>query len=206
MFLCPNHSLIFFFFRIFNRWTSRHCLHVSASPPAPVTTDTPATLAQSTSDSYLESRPPPTPSSSFTTAYAMLLYNVCYLAYTQGIEIPLSQAGDVLSNLWSVCCSAELGRSVDSLFSVSTGSFIVIDAVVLIKHTHYFRRPRRRTSHSILHNYSRLQLPPPRRDRARRAHAPWGKSKLGARYPKRTSGTCWTMTKQVLPNSHNPTI
>ena len=45
----------------------------------------------------------------------MLLYNVCYLAYTQAIEIPLSQAGDVLSNLWSVCCSAELGRSVDSL-------------------------------------------------------------------------------------------
>jgi hypothetical protein len=45
----------------------------------------------------------------------MLLYNVCYLAYTQAIEIPLSQAGDVLSNLWSVCCSAELGRSVDLL-------------------------------------------------------------------------------------------
>jgi len=40
----------------------------------------------------------------------MLLYNACYLAYTQAIEIPLSQAGDVLSNLWSVCCSAELGR------------------------------------------------------------------------------------------------
>jgi hypothetical protein len=72
-------------------------------PPAPV--------AQLTSDSYIETNPLPNPSSSFTTAYAMLLYNVCYLAYTQAVEIPLSQAGDVLSNLWSVCCSAELGRS-----------------------------------------------------------------------------------------------
>jgi hypothetical protein len=178
---------------------------VSASPPAPVT-DAPAALAQSTSDSYLETRPPPTPSSSFTTAYAMLLYNGCYLAYTQGIEVPLSQAGDVLSNLWSVCCSAELGRSVNSPFSVSSDSFVAIDAVVLIKHTHYFRRPRRRASHSTLHNYSKLLLPPPRRDRARRAHAPQGKLKLGARYPKRTSGTCWTTTKLVLPNSPNTSI
>ncbi|KAH9955827.1 UV radiation resistance protein/autophagy-related protein 14 [Russula dissimulans] len=91
------------------KWTSKHCLHVSASSPLPVA-DAPAELAQSTSDSYIETRPPPNPSSSFTTAYAMLLYNVCYLAYTQAVEIPLSQAGDVLSNLWSVCCSAELGR------------------------------------------------------------------------------------------------
>ncbi|KAI9462749.1 UV radiation resistance protein/autophagy-related protein 14 [Russula earlei] len=91
------------------KWTSKHCLHVSASSPSPVA-DNPTVLAQSTSDSYIETCPPPNPSSSFTTAYAMLLYNVCYLAYTQAVEIPLSQAGDVLSNLWSVCCSAELGR------------------------------------------------------------------------------------------------
>ena len=48
---------------------------------------------------------------SFTTAFAMLLYNVCYLAYTQSVDIPLSQAGDALSNLWAVCCSNDLGRS-----------------------------------------------------------------------------------------------
>jgi hypothetical protein len=42
----------------------------------------------------------------------MLLYNVCYLAYTQSVDIPLSQAGDILSNLWAVCCSNDLGRSV----------------------------------------------------------------------------------------------
>ncbi|KAF9787866.1 UV radiation resistance protein/autophagy-related protein 14 [Thelephora terrestris] len=47
---------------------------------------------------------------SFTTAFAMLLYNVCYLAYTQSVDIPLSQAGDALSNLWAVCCSSDLGR------------------------------------------------------------------------------------------------
>ncbi|KAI0275655.1 UV radiation resistance protein/autophagy-related protein 14 [Russula aff. rugulosa BPL654] len=92
------------------KWTSKHCLHVSASSPAPATDMPPAPAAQLTSDSYIETHPLPNPSSSFTTAYAMLLYNVCYLAYTQAVEIPLSQAGDVLSNLWSVCCSTELGR------------------------------------------------------------------------------------------------
>ncbi|KIK61701.1 hypothetical protein GYMLUDRAFT_42730 [Collybiopsis luxurians FD-317 M1] len=52
-------------------------------------------------------------SSSFTTALAMLLYNVAYLAYTQRVNIPLHQvaAGDVLGNLWAVCFgSAPLGR------------------------------------------------------------------------------------------------
>jgi hypothetical protein len=42
----------------------------------------------------------------------MLLYDISYLAYTQNVEVPLSQAGDVLSNLWMVCCSSELGRYV----------------------------------------------------------------------------------------------
>ncbi|KAF8260145.1 UV radiation resistance protein/autophagy-related protein 14 [Lactarius quietus] len=93
------------------KYTSKHCLHVSASSPVPVA-DVPAApvASPSPSDSYIETRPPPNPSSSFPTAYAMLLYNVCYLAHTQAVEIPLSQAGDVLSNLWAVCCSAELGR------------------------------------------------------------------------------------------------
>ncbi|KAH9046420.1 UV radiation resistance protein and autophagy-related subunit 14-domain-containing protein [Lactarius deliciosus] len=80
------------------KYTSKHCLHVSASSPTPVA-DVPAALIPSPSDSYIETRSPPNPSSSFTTAYAMLLYNVCYLAHTQ--------PGDVLSNLWAVCCSAE---------------------------------------------------------------------------------------------------
>lgn len=48
--------------------------------------------------------------SSFTTALAMLLYDVCYVAYTQGIDVSLAQAGEVLGNLWAVCCSPELGR------------------------------------------------------------------------------------------------
>lgn len=33
----------------------------------------------------------------------MLAYNVCYLAYTQAVSIPLSQAGNILANLWIVC-------------------------------------------------------------------------------------------------------
>jgi len=101
----------------------------------------------------------------------MLLYNVCYLAYTQAIEIPLSQAGDVLSNLWSVCCSAELGRSVDSLPSLTSDLLFAIDAVVLIKHTHCLHHLHHPVSPSTLHSYSRLRLPLPRRDRAQRARA-----------------------------------
>lgn len=112
-----NHSLTPLSCPTCNRWTSKHCLHVSASSPAPAT-DTPPAPTQLTSDSYIETHPLPNPSSSFTTAYAMLLYNVCYLTHTQGVEVPLSQAGDVLSNLWSVCCSAELGRSAHFTHSV----------------------------------------------------------------------------------------
>lgn len=62
------------------------------------------------------------PQKSFTTAFAMLLYNVCYLAHTQSVNIPLSQAGDVLSNLWSVCCSSELGRSVSISFPLNASN------------------------------------------------------------------------------------
>jgi len=46
----------------------------------------------------------------------MLLYDVSYLAYTQTIDVPLSQAGDVLSNLRTVCCSSELGRKSHETF------------------------------------------------------------------------------------------
>lgn len=51
---------------------------------------------------------------SFSTGFAMLLYSVAYLAHTQGADIPLASAaaGEVLRNLWDVCCSAELGWSV----------------------------------------------------------------------------------------------
>ena len=80
-----------------------HSRMMSASA-VPVIVDRPTSFAEpnSSGDSLNES---------FTTAFAMLLYNVCYLAYTQSVDIPLSQAGDALSNLWAVCCSNDLGRS-----------------------------------------------------------------------------------------------
>ncbi|KZT66600.1 hypothetical protein DAEQUDRAFT_695289 [Daedalea quercina L-15889] len=53
---------------------------------------------------------PAAPGGPFTTALAMLVYDVCYLAHTQAVEVPLAQAGEVLGNLWAVCCSPELGR------------------------------------------------------------------------------------------------
>ncbi|KAG6843865.1 hypothetical protein H0H87_012257 [Tephrocybe sp. NHM501043] len=90
------------------KWYARHPLHLSSAAPAPPSTVPKERPPLPAADSYIE--PDPQPQSSFTTALAMLLYNVCYLAYTQNVDVPLAQAGDVLSNLWSVCCSADLGR------------------------------------------------------------------------------------------------
>jgi len=116
------------------RWSTKYPLHVSSSaPPAPSnTTSTPsssrptghirslstpaassaeALSASNLADSQLDEAPASTaPGSAFTTALAMLLYDVCYLAHTQAIEVPLAHAGEVLGNLWAVCCSPELGR------------------------------------------------------------------------------------------------
>ena len=49
---------------------------------------------------------------SFSTALAMLSYNIAYLAQTQGVDVPLSSAasGALLSTLWAICCSADLGQ------------------------------------------------------------------------------------------------
>ncbi|KAF5345787.1 hypothetical protein D9758_011903 [Tetrapyrgos nigripes] len=84
---------------------------ISSSPAAPTSTST-FTQKEDLADSVLHTtakdRDITVPS--FTTALAMLIYNVSYLAYTQNVDIPLAQAGDVLGNLWAVCCSPELGR------------------------------------------------------------------------------------------------
>ncbi|KAL1742569.1 UV radiation resistance protein and autophagy-related subunit 14-domain-containing protein [Schizophyllum fasciatum] len=96
------------------RWYTKHSLHVSANPAPPVSPTSPqaAPPAEGTmTDSICESAPPPVASSSFTTALSMLLYNVVYLAHTQNVAVPLAQAGDVLSNLWGICCSADLGKA-----------------------------------------------------------------------------------------------
>ncbi|KIJ63013.1 hypothetical protein HYDPIDRAFT_134706 [Hydnomerulius pinastri MD-312] len=97
------------------KWTTKHPLHLtssssSSSSPSSPTTPLPPSTSASTSGSTATLAPPTQPQASFTTAFAMLLYNVCYLAHTQSVEIPLSQAGDALGNLWAVCCSGELGR------------------------------------------------------------------------------------------------
>ncbi|KAH7886487.1 UV radiation resistance protein and autophagy-related subunit 14-domain-containing protein [Phlebopus sp. FC_14] len=97
------------------KWTTKHPLHLSSSPSSPSAPSSPtvsvptAPATTSASPSKLTAAPTQ-PQPSFTTAFAMLLYNVCYLAHTQSVEIPLSQAGEALGNLWAVCCSGELGR------------------------------------------------------------------------------------------------
>ena len=115
------------------RWYTKHSLHVSANPTSPTVGSSPAAGWSSTvgsggsnpqsppptesamADSIYESTTPPVASSSFTTALTMLLYNVVYLAHTQNVAVPLNQAGDVLSNLWSICCSVDLGKCVYAL-------------------------------------------------------------------------------------------
>ncbi|KAJ7813456.1 UV radiation resistance protein and autophagy-related subunit 14-domain-containing protein [Mycena olivaceomarginata] len=111
------------------KWTASYPLHLSLSStrtqaPSPVTPrysspPTRPSLSQFLSPTKcdipntLQPQPPPAPESDrthFTTAFAMLLYDVLYIAHTQGLAIPLAQAGDVLSNLVAVCCAPELGR------------------------------------------------------------------------------------------------
>lgn len=126
-----------------NRWYKKHPLHLSSSAPTvspqnagPSSSSSPSATRSSSgsssttdrhangeipqdapiTESFYNSLPPEQPQSSFTTALAMLLYDVSYLAWTQNVEVPLSQVGDVLSNLWSVCCSSELGRLVLACF------------------------------------------------------------------------------------------
>ncbi|KAL1662113.1 UV radiation resistance protein and autophagy-related subunit 14-domain-containing protein [Schizophyllum commune] len=99
------------------RWYTKHSLHVSANPTSPTVgsggskSQSPPPTESAMADSIYESTTPPVASSSFTTALTMLLYNVVYLAHTQNVAVPLNQAGDVLSNLWSICCSADLGKA-----------------------------------------------------------------------------------------------
>jgi hypothetical protein len=65
----------------------------------------------------------------FTTGFAMLLYNVAYLAHTQGVDVALSQSGEVLRNLWAVCCSLELGKCVLPFLRSLTSNNMLIGEV-----------------------------------------------------------------------------
>ncbi|KAJ8580402.1 hypothetical protein M405DRAFT_834395 [Rhizopogon salebrosus TDB-379] len=121
------------------KWTAKHPLHLTSNPtstPSSPSSSPSRTPPPSLADSEApEQSPAHGQSQSFTTGLAMLLYSVCYLAHTQGVEIPLSQAGDALSNLWAVCCSGELGRRSHSttplLFPPTTPSFTLDFAQVL---------------------------------------------------------------------------
>ncbi|KAF9008205.1 UV radiation resistance protein/autophagy-related protein 14, partial [Cyathus striatus] len=101
------------------RWYTKHPLHLSLTPsptsptspspsPSPSSNNVPPTNLLS--DSFVIPPASAASSNSFTTALTMLLYNVSYLAFSQNVDVPLSQAGEVLGNLWGVCCSSELGR------------------------------------------------------------------------------------------------
>lgn len=76
----------------------------SRTRPIPITNDSASYLESVQQDAEVEQP------ASFTTALSMLLFDVAYLAWTQGVEVPLAQTGEVLRNLWAICCSAELGK------------------------------------------------------------------------------------------------
>ncbi|KAG2022263.1 hypothetical protein CC2G_000033 [Coprinopsis cinerea AmutBmut pab1-1] len=79
----------------------------STTPTSTPTSTTPSSAATSSTTSTQNSTSTTSPTPSFTTALAMLIYNVLYLGHTQGVEIPLHACGEVLSNLWRVCCAGE---------------------------------------------------------------------------------------------------
>ncbi|KAF8637184.1 hypothetical protein AX17_002981 [Amanita inopinata Kibby_2008] len=92
-----------------NEPTSPYGRRIDSTPqtqavsPTTTSTSSPSTNRSLMESIYYEEQPPSvsgTGGSSFMTALAMLIYNVTYLAFTQSVDIPLSQAGDVLSNLW----------------------------------------------------------------------------------------------------------
>lgn len=49
---------------------------------------------------------------SFTTALTMLLYNASYLAFTQGVDVPLGSAGEILGILSSVCLGSSFSATL----------------------------------------------------------------------------------------------
>ncbi|KAG1819449.1 UV radiation resistance protein and autophagy-related subunit 14-domain-containing protein [Suillus variegatus] len=83
-----------------DRWTAKHPLHLTSNPSSTPSSSPSPTLPVSLADSEaLEQVPAHVQNQSFTTGLAMLLYNVCYLAHSQGVEIPLSQACDAFGEL-----------------------------------------------------------------------------------------------------------
>ncbi|KDQ53721.1 hypothetical protein JAAARDRAFT_39033 [Jaapia argillacea MUCL 33604] len=118
------------------KWFSKQPLHVSSSPAPPNSSPTLPSTPLLTSESFIDANT--SSQSSFTTAFAMLLYNVCYIAHTQSVDVPLSQAGDVLSNLWAVCCSPDLGRrshETHPLLAPPTPSSFPLDFAQLLQAT-----------------------------------------------------------------------
>jgi hypothetical protein len=124
-----------------SRWSTKHPLHLTSAPAPGPSSPTPSSSPYNPSSPNLSSSPSlssgshnPEPANdittamadsiiaapslqpSFSVALAMLLYNVCYLAFTQSVDVGLSGAGDVLSNLWAVCCSSELGKRSHSSY------------------------------------------------------------------------------------------
>ncbi|KAF8523335.1 UV radiation resistance protein/autophagy-related protein 14 [Hysterangium stoloniferum] len=83
------------------RWSVKHPLHIPPSSPSMSSGNGSTGSGTSASSSQ-------TPS--FTTALTMLLYNTLYLCHTQSQPVPLSQSGEILRNLWALCCTPELGR------------------------------------------------------------------------------------------------
>ncbi|KIO19492.1 hypothetical protein M407DRAFT_82737 [Tulasnella calospora MUT 4182] len=92
-----------------NGWvnmTTPYPLYLTSSdPPASDTSapGSPTSSAPSSSPTSSSKDSKPT-LDAFTTALCMLNYNIAYLSHAQGLDVPLSVAGETLRNLWAVCC------------------------------------------------------------------------------------------------------
>lgn len=87
----------------------------------------------------------------------MLLYNIIYLCHTQSLPITLSQSGDILHNLWALCCAPELGRrshqtGVGVALEPPTPPTFLVEFAQLLQATSAGpgQRKKRRTTHRKL--------------------------------------------------------
>ncbi|KAG8896154.1 hypothetical protein FRC00_006388 [Tulasnella sp. 408] len=82
--------------------TTPYPLYLTSSDPPASDTSAPGSPSSAPSSSpSSDSRPT---LDAFMTALCMLNYNIAFLSHTQGLDVPLSVAGETLRNLWSVCC------------------------------------------------------------------------------------------------------
>ncbi|KDQ21644.1 hypothetical protein BOTBODRAFT_26078 [Botryobasidium botryosum FD-172 SS1] len=93
------------------RWSEAQPLHPVELPSSNSPSSSRPSSPSRRSSSGSNTQPSPSrnsassPFAAMATGLAMLNYNVAYLLYTQGLDIPLSATGETLRNLYALCSS-----------------------------------------------------------------------------------------------------